>query len=119
MDHLSQQQLEELESDLHSLKQQLCSQLDNNKDQTKPVELDQQSFGRVSRIDAIGQQQMLKANREQNKQLLRCVNLALDSLIKGDYGYCQDCDELIAFARLKAQPASRLCIRCQEVRENS
>ena len=113
MDELSQAQIQELERDLTALQQQLDQQLDDTADQSKPVQLDQQSIGRVSRIDAIAQQQMAKANRQQNQLLLARVVVALQAISSGDYGYCQQCDEPIGFARLKVQADCVLCIQCQ------
>jgi len=39
---------------------------------------------------------------------------ALERLRDGEYGVCQECDEDIAPARLKAVPEVRTCVRCQD-----
>ena len=39
---------------------------------------------------------------------------ALERLQDGEYGVCQECDEVIAPARLKAMPEVRTCVRCQD-----
>jgi len=39
---------------------------------------------------------------------------ALERLRDGEYGVCQECDEVIAPARLKAMPEVRTCVRCQD-----
>jgi len=85
---------------------------------TQPVALDQQSVGRVSRIDAIQQQQMALANQQQARAQLGSIEQALHRIASGDYGICEDCGETIAFARLQAQPFTSLCIDCQSVRES-
>ncbi|MCX7008103.1 MAG: TraR/DksA family transcriptional regulator [Kiritimatiellaeota bacterium] len=41
------------------------------------------------------------------------VNAALQRLDLGTYGACEQCHELIAKARLEAQPFAKLCIKCQ------
>jgi DnaK suppressor protein len=84
---------------------------------TQPVELDQQSVGRVSRIDAIQQQQMAIATQAQAQQQLIEVELALTRIANGDYGYCLECGEPVATARLQVQPFVKLCIDCQSNRE--
>ena len=86
---------------------------------TETVTLDQQSVGRVSRIDAIQQQQMALASQQQAADQLRRSEQALQRIDNGDYGECEDCGETIAFARLQAQPNTRLCIDCQSARESS
>ena len=42
---------------------------------------------------------------------------ALERLRDGSYGTCQECDEAIAPARLKAMPEVTTCVRCQDRRE--
>jgi DnaK suppressor protein len=39
---------------------------------------------------------------------------ALERLQDGEYGVCQECDEAIAPARLKAMPEVMTCVRCQD-----
>ena len=85
---------------------------------TRPVELDQQSVGRVSRIDAIQQQQMAIAGREQGEQLALAIRRALQRIEDGSYGYCLHCEEPIGFARLQARPQATLCLSCQEISES-
>lgn len=115
---LNQQQVEELRSLLISSQQALEEQMLSTDSSTKPVTLDQQSVGRVSRIDAIQQQQMAIANQQQATQLLKRIELALQRIDSADYGHCSQCEEPIAFARLQAQPYASLCIDCQSASEN-
>jgi len=76
-----------------------------------PVQLDQQAVGRVSRIDAIQQQQMAQANEIQvNHQILRIRQILLDP---DEYGFCQECGESIGIGRLTIHPIAELCIQCQ------
>ena len=44
---------------------------------------------------------------------IRAVEGALLRIASGTYGTCVDCDEPIAPARLRAQPAATRCHRCQ------
>lgn len=46
------------------------------------------------------------------EHLLREVDDALIRLSDGTYGYCTDCGRGIALRRLRALPATALCIRC-------
>lgn len=115
---LNQQQLEELRSLLLATRQELETKLLGIDSSTKPVTLDQQSVGRVSRIDAIQQQQMAIANQQQAEQLLKRIELVLLRINSGEYGICLQCEEPIAFARLQAQPYASLCIGCQSAIES-
>jgi RNA polymerase-binding transcription factor len=45
--------------------------------------------------------------------------LALERLRGGEYGVCQECDEAIAPARLRAMPEVTTCVRCQDRLERS
>lgn len=86
---------------------------------SQPVTLDQQSVGRVSRIDAIQQQQMAKARLLQVKQRLLGLKNASLRLVQGldtelEYGYCESCDEPILFERLQFNPAVLRCIKCAD-----
>jgi len=114
---LKTQQLVQLHGALEEKRQELKAQLKSSDLNTKPVALDQQSVGRVSRIDAIQQQQMALANQQQSTQLLKRVDLALQRIDSGEYGYCLQCEEPIAFARLQAQPFASLCLDCQSASE--
>ena len=76
------------------------------------VTLDQSSVGRVSRIDAIQQQEMaLAAERNRERELQR-IKSALLRMDQGDYGYCIACGEDIAEKRLRVDPAIPTCVDC-------
>jgi DnaK suppressor protein len=80
----------------------------------KPVELDQSTVGRLSRMDAIqGAQMAQEASRRRQQQLGR-ISGALARIEAGDYGYCNLCDEDISVGRLGIDPTYSLCIRCAE-----
>lgn len=78
----------------------------------KPVELDQQSVGRLSRMDALqGQAMALETGRRREAEVVR-IDQALKRIDAGDYGYCVTCDEEIAAKRLELDPAAATCIDC-------
>lgn len=78
-----------------------------------PVELDQQSVGRLSRMDAIQQQSMDIAREQRRQQRRRIVDAALQRLDSDDdYGYCLVCGDDIPYKRLQADPAMTRCIDC-------
>ncbi|ALA59011.1 TraR/DksA family transcriptional regulator [Nitrospira moscoviensis] len=69
----------------------------------------------MSMRDSTGAQQiaLLEARTRQRNQL----DEALRRLDEGTYGMCEDCDQPIAPARLRAMPFARRCIKCQEQAE--
>ncbi|MHA7772781.1 TraR/DksA family transcriptional regulator [Roseibium sp. M-1] len=76
------------------------------------VELDQQSVGRLSRMDALQGQAMAQASERQRRASIQRIEAALSRLDSGDYGYCVECGEEIAGKRLEVDPAAAFCIRC-------
>ncbi len=77
-----------------------------------PVELDQQSVGRLSRMDAIQVQAMAVATETRRQDRLQIIEAALQRLDGGEYGYCLGCDEDIPAKRLDIDPAVTRCVDC-------
>ena len=82
------------------------------RDSRAPVQLDQQSVGRLSRIDAMQQQAMSIANDTRRQQRHQTLMAALKRIETGDYGYCHNCDDAIGAGRLGIDPAVTLCVDC-------
>ncbi len=81
-------------------------------DQRETVTLDQQSVGRLSRMDALQQQAMAQATERQRAAELIKIDQALERISEGEYGYCVECGEDIPAKRLEIDPAASQCIRC-------
>lgn len=81
-------------------------------DKRKPVELDQQSVGRLSRQDALQQQAMAKAQDARRHIEIQKIDAALDRIRKGEFGWCEECGEAIPFKRLEIDPTALLCVKC-------
>lgn len=77
-----------------------------------PVELDQQSVGRLSRIDALQVQAMAMATQRRRRAELDRIIAALRRVESEDFGYCGKCGEEIAATRLAHNPAATTCIEC-------
>ena len=110
---LTGDRLAELRADLERLDTELSGQLDRLGDDSRPVELDQQAVGRLSRMDAMQQQQMAAASAGHIRAHLSRVRRAIAAMDSGDFGFCHDCGEAIPYPRLKASPDSPLCVACQ------
>jgi len=113
MKDLTDVQIGEQRKTLNDLKHQIETTLSQSKEAARPVELDQQAVGRLSRIDAIQQQKMVEANRRRQGLRLKQVKAALVAMESGDYGVCRRCEEGIAWPRLQAQPECFICLNCQ------
>lgn len=77
-----------------------------------PVTLDQQSVGRLSRMDAMQQQAMAEAQERARKRDLVRIEMAERRLADGEYGWCGDCGEAIPDKRLEIDPMAEKCVRC-------
>lgn len=83
-----------------------------------PKQLDQTSVGRLSRMDAMQQQQMAKASARLMDMERRRIETALKRMETEEYGYCILCDEEIAEKRLKFDPSLLTCIACAQKAES-
>jgi DnaK suppressor protein len=93
-------------------KAELKEILTSMKESSRPVDLND-PIGRLSRMDAIQQQQMALNARKQLEINLQLVDAALERLEKGDFGYCLNCEEEIDQKRLLAKPEAAFCTKCQ------
>lgn len=76
------------------------------------VELDQQAVGRLSRMDALQNQAMAKAQQARRDTEAKRLRAALNRISDGEFGYCEDCGDDIPPGRLKLDPAARKCVSC-------
>jgi len=84
------------------------------RDAQKTVTLDQQSVGRLSRMDALQQQAMAKATQTRRGQQRQRLLAALARLEEGEFGYCTVCGEDIPAKRLNLDPTVRTCVSCAQ-----
>lgn len=76
------------------------------------VTLDQQSVGRLSRMDALQGQAMARATAQRRAAQRARITAALARLAEGEFGYCTACGEPVAPARLAHDPAVPTCVAC-------
>ena len=87
---------------------------EDTRDARRPVELDQQSVGRLSRIDALQDQAMAQGQSRRRGAREGLIHAALARMDEGEYGRCVECGEPIAPRRLDLDPAVPTCIGCAE-----
>lgn len=99
---------------LTKLKAELEAYSEISEEARATVTLDQQSVGRLSRMDALQGQAMAQASERQRRADIQKIAAALSRLEEGEYGFCVECGEEIAEMRLKVDPAAVFCIRCAQ-----
>lgn len=97
---------------LLELKREIEAQSELGSEDRATVALDQQSVGRLSRMDAMQRQAMAQAQERARTSQLQRIDVALRRIGSGDYGTCDECGEEIAPRRLEIDPATTVCVRC-------
>jgi DnaK suppressor protein len=77
-----------------------------------PVTLDQQSVGRLARMDAMQVQAMAKAAEARRRSRRTRIEAALRRMGEGAFGYCTRCGAFIGLGRLRIDPTTALCLDC-------
>lgn len=80
----------------------------------RPVALDQTLQGRLSRMDAMGQQQIARSSEAHLRTELVRITAALQRHKSGRYGTCCRCGLPVEPGRLNADPATPFCLSCIE-----
>ena len=109
--------LEALARHLRGRLAELESVAESRREAGGTVELDQTRSGRLSRMDALQAQAMAQAGQRRAGEEIKRIRAALGRMERGEYGECSACGEPIAPARLAADPAAPLCLRCAAARE--
>tara|TARA_A100001391_G_scaffold183439_1_gene150671 strand:+ start:842 stop:1174 length:333 start_codon:yes stop_codon:yes gene_type:complete len=76
------------------------------------VELQQDSVGRLSRMDAMQQQAMAQATERRRRVERARIEAALARIDEGEWGWCGVCGEEIAEQRLAHNPSVATCLGC-------
>jgi DnaK suppressor protein len=109
---LNDSDITDARSRLESLRAMLLEQDSDSADARGAVELDQQSIGRLSRMDAIQQQAMAEAEARRRRSDLARIDAAFARIADGEYGWCAKCGEPIGRGRLAVDPMADHCIGC-------
>ena len=96
---------------LRELDSEIREYLDKSEDSAAAVAPDK-SLGRLSRMEAMQDQQMvLELRRRKKRQLLEVCN-AIKRIEEGNFGICIFCGKEISHERLEAFPEVQTCIIC-------
>lgn len=113
MSELSDTQIKDFEARLDKLKAALEEELEGAREAARPVDLDL-PIGRITRMDAMQDQQMAMARVRRIERRLRATEAALTRIQLGTYGTCPACEEPINTRRLEMRPEIVLCMECQD-----
>lgn len=105
---------ERLRKKLVAMQAEVASQEAISETDRAPVELDQTSVGRLSRIDAMQVQAMALASQQRRNNELNRITAALHRIDTEEFGYCDRCGDGIAATRLEHYPAVTTCIDCAD-----
>ncbi|MEL7150255.1 MAG: TraR/DksA C4-type zinc finger protein [Pseudomonadota bacterium] len=109
---LNDQDLVTLRTALLAELAQLSDNQDASTEDRATVTLDQQSVGRLSRMDALQRQAMAQATARRRQGREARIHAALKRIDADEYGFCQDCGEDIGLKRLTLDPTLATCVTC-------
>lgn len=114
--YLTNEQLEYFRSKLLSWKSELLRQNTEIKDvlQNTTIEADN-----VDSACNLTTQNLDIRNQERARKLIKKIDIALEKIKDGTYGYCEETGEPIGLHRLEARPIATLCIEAQERHEKN
>jgi DnaK suppressor protein len=87
--------------------------IEDLKESSKPIK-PENSLGRLTRMDAIGQKSINDHALNNAKIRLKKIEAALKRIEDDEYGFCLECGDEISEKRLNAVPESPQCMECME-----
>ncbi len=97
---------------LNVMRSELERDSETTADARKPVELDQTTVGRLSRMDAMQTQAMQVEAERRRQQERKRIDAALARLEDGEFGFCVVCGGDIEAKRIEHDPTVPNCIDC-------
>ncbi len=104
--------LEELRVDLERQLERLERSMSVTEEAVRPVQLDQQAVGRLSRMDSLQNQQMSRNLQEREQARYAALQAALERIREDVYGTCTRCGDGIEVGRLIVMPEVEHCPAC-------
>ncbi|TVP58045.1 MAG: hypothetical protein EA351_04585 [Gemmatimonadales bacterium] len=104
--------LSDLRQELERQKIRLERSMSLTEEAVRPVELDQQAVGRLSRMDSMQNQQMSRNLQDREQARYAAIRTALERMDRGEYGSCADCGDEIQAGRLFVVPEIAHCPAC-------
>lgn len=102
----------EIELRMRAEIEQLLGEIEDGRESAAPPESLDGTIGRLTRQDALMQQEMARDAQRRRALRLHLLNQALARMDEGVYGRCLQCGGEINEARLGATPEASLCSGC-------
>ena len=112
---LTVDQLIELEEQTRALVVELENEIGKSEADVAAISPDA-AIGRLSRTDAMQQQEMSKAGVRRRQDRIDALHEALRRMDEGTYAICTNCRGTIEFDRLQLAPELKLCAKCSSAR---
>ena len=109
---LSPAQMGEIRAELLRTLSRLERSMKISGESARPGDLEQDTVGRLSRIDAIQNQGLTQSLQERERVQLASITDALRRIEEGSYGACSACGAAIPFERLLVFPEAKNCAAC-------
>jgi RNA polymerase-binding transcription factor len=114
---MNRQLIEDLARDLSRRRSLLLQDAAQSQDEMKAILEQQESeFEESAQKDRITR--LISRLKERDRQKIKEIDAALTRMETGNYGKCQKCGREIGIDRLRALPATTLCINCAAARES-
>ena len=108
---MNHEKLGKFQKELNVLRKEITDYLKKSEDSAAVVEPDK-GLGRLSRMEAMQNQQMVLELRRRKKRQLLEVGNALKRIEQGNFGKCMFCGKEISHERLEAFPEVQTCMSC-------
>ena len=114
---MKRQLIEDLARDLSRRRSLLLQDAAQSQDEmTAILEQQESEFEESAQKDRITR--LISRLKERDRQKIKEIDAALTRMETGSYGKCQKCGREIGIDRLRALPATTLCINCAGARES-
>ncbi len=111
MDELSDNDLDYFRGKLLERKAELEALVETAAEASDPVQLDQTSVGRLSRMDALQGQAMAQETERRRLAEISRIDAAMVRMDDGEYGYCIVSGDPIPRARLELDPSAATTVK--------
>ncbi len=115
-EYMNEMQLEYFRRKLEAWKEELLEESTQTLDHLKEENYKEPDINDQALLEA--DKTIELRTRDRYRKLINKIDVALQKIEDGSYGYCEDTGEEIGLKRLNARPIANLCIEAQERHEN-
>lgn len=112
--YLTDEQLEYFRGKLLNWKEEL---LKESKDVQQLLKTQESEPDLIDSACSLANQTIELRTKDRSRKLIHKIDMALERIDNGTYGYCEETGEPIGIKRLEARPIATLCIEAQEQHE--